>query len=375
MGGALKGHKKSPEHAAKLRLIMHDALRRKAAKMAAMTPAQRNEYLSAAGKKGKETRRNNLLKSMHQPAPVPSSSPFPKPPDNMVSIGEAMGTESTPEARGGDRTRIHWTPTEAKHVADRAVDKMVKIGVGQMPGDGDRTGWGLMMDSVREVQYNCLPKDRRRIDVSSRQALNEMFWTFVKGAFTEVQRVRQLHATLGTQAPAPANGNAHPPPTIIMPKPAPAPAPAPSPFDALIDARVKAIVGPLEEMFLEEMGKLEQKISGFEAALAAARTPGTYQAPEKPRVPTVSVLGCNKEQFQAIEDGVKDSGMTLELRHVDQSQSQINLTTEWALFMRFTGHIHWDQAKACGIPSDKMAFVRGGTSSAILQLEAWFKHE
>lgn len=333
------------------------------AKLDGMTPEQRNEYYKKIQDKKYVTDKAKFLKKMN----TATASRPPEPPTNIVRLGEAMP--------GGDRVRIHWTPTEHKTVAAATAKKMMSLNIGIVPEEKDRTGNSMMLDCFRDVQYNCLPKDRRRIDVNSRHAVSPLFYEFLRAELRELVEAKSRAAQVAsaglpqTPAPVPAFGGPAPgwaPPT---------PAPQVSAFDAMIDARIRSIVGPLEDFFTDELDKAQKEIEILKNKVGSLSSSSGYRGPEKEKAPVVAVISVRKDVFEHIKEASKKSGMDLEFRLYEQASKPSKIDADWAVIMRFGAHAWMDQVESSGIPAERRAFIGGGVTSVVRQLEAWFKND
>jgi hypothetical protein len=332
------------------------------ARIAAMTPAERNAYYSEISRKGTQRLKSNQTSIMAEAQVLTLHAP-------VENISEAVA-----DANKATRTNIFWSPSETKTVAYYTAQALLKMNVGIVPEKGDRHGTQLMLDCIRQAQVDHLPRERRRLAVNSRNAFKEMFWDFVEREMKEQRAAKKTESVTGIATPPPA-ASAPAPIQHATTAPAIAHKATPSAFEEMIEERIRAITTPLENFVIEEIARLEQTIDDLKLQLARGSHTSAYMAPEKPKAPIVAIFGCRKDQFDFVVKGAEEAGLKLDLRHYDQDAQGVTLVAEWAIHMRWQQHANWERMKKLGLPQERIAFVRGGITSVVDQLKAWFKNE
>jgi hypothetical protein len=101
--------------------------------------------------------------------------------------------------------------------------------------------------------------------------------------------------------------------------------------------------------------------------IAAAPTVAAVKAP------VVAVLGCRKYEFDYIVAGAKAAGLPkIDFRFYDQDTSPTPFRADYAITLKFMNH-GWDAQCKNGVPDGNYKFSNGGVSTAIKQLETWFR--
>lgn len=315
------------------------------------------------GTKGARTREQNKQKLM--PALQEKITPAPA---QILRIAESEPAHH--------KINIRWDSQETKLVAAKTAELLMKQGIGAVPDKGDYVGARFVLDAIREAQCQVLERNRRRLAQNSRAAYNRIFWGILGHQLKELARDKESARNLEAAKIAPA-----PPPSVPAPqtptplKPLPAAFATPmNSFEAMIDARVRTITGQMEDFFTEELGRMEKEIEALKTLAARVTKPGEYEAP-KPAIPKVGIFGALPDQFAAIVTRAKESGMELDLRDFPTGESKRDITVDWAIQLRFNRHATQEQIKAVNIPPSQIAFIRGGLTGVVRQLEAWFKNE
>lgn len=271
----------------------------------------------------------------------------------------------------GDSSRkkiVKWTVQEFAAVGREAAKELLKMGIGIIPNERDRQGTRLLLDCIAQAQAIALTdRMRRRLGVNARGAYNDLLYEFMGRALTDIQAERSREKQVAALAlpPTPA------PPLAVAPAPPPKVEAVASPFEEMIDQRILKYFHPLENSVTETLVEMSEEIKALKVEITRLKAPSNFNIPIK--YPTCTIGGCRKDQFDFIVKAAKEKGLEVSLRHLDQDQSQVRITTEYCVFMRFVGHVQWDQAQNSGLPPERIAFITGGTEKVIMQLSVWFK--
>lgn len=252
---------------------------------------------------------------------------------------------------------------ESRTVAQETAIQLLKRNISHIPPINDRLGSAMLLECIVQAQIIAIPqRERRKLHVA-RSKIQGIFWHFLAEALKEIERQKNTERVTGVIAEKPSDAPIAQPekPQAVKPQ---------GVFESLIDERIQAMLKPLEDLYTEELDRLGKEIAELKVQVAKKSEPVAYQPPED-KFPTVGIFGCLPAQFENLRKKVEEMKLRCELKFYNQ-ESKEKPSTEWALFMRWSSHKHWNEAKSMGLDPHKMAFIHSGFSSAVRQLEDWF---
>lgn len=364
-----------------------------------------------------EARRQKMLASqppMPTPAPAPVEVETPAltvieggaPPSSEADANGAElvreqpadpATSSSPvhiqilPRRRGARTgvkQIRWDYQETHAIADQLAGLMRKQGLVSIPSKGDHFGRSMLSDMLATAQLNATAKQQLP---GNRQRLRAQPSMFKASFWSEVEKCLKNPAQ-----PAPVQSSTTNPGEDAPPSEASAPAaqssePASSSIDLLatiptaallsaVFSRMLGLVGEhetnsrrvqaVEELVLsipDEIAHLRQDIM---QRLAAHDNAVQVQVETRKVLPRVAIIGCQRYEFDHIQQGAKGAGLQLDFRHYDQDSHPRPVHAEWVISMKWISHDWARQINS--MPTDHKKFISGGVGTVINQLKQWF---
>lgn len=366
----------SPAH---LLLMKRWRDRKKAEKLAAMTPEQRAKWEASYGHRlSQDKPKNDMPNTETVPQPEIPAPTQPLAEVTALPVTRSNGTK-------GEGTRLTWNNEERKKLAVAVAAKLRAQGLRHAPTDGDRVGASFLLDAVRAAQHEVFERDRRR-SIMGRNALGAKFFAQLEIALTAGVEAEKMVQKIEAEQAAP-----------VQPVAASNAVTAPAMTDEqLVSAGLaKATLAQLTQA---TMAKLFETIGGYEAAINELRdfnnmlveeNAGTkrhinelhveitnLRGTAKKRLPVVAICGCQPHIFHHITDGAKTAGIELDFRHYEQGSKARPFHADYAIAMHWLGH-DWDDQIHNAVPDRSRAkFIgNGGVGMAIKQLKEWFSHE
>ena len=309
--------------------------------------------------------------------------------------------------------RVIWTKEEKTIFAKEIARRLKVQGFPAIPQLTDRVGRGFFISAVREAQ-GVLARDRRKSLGNGRvnQFLNQ------SGVSPLIDQMLKLHL-MDLSPPAkeetnnrkieiaPLNNNNNRVENIQLKDRQDIPAevtpeiiqtlkvqnskngPIAQAFynlaDLLNGIENKTIEHvEMQNLLMEELAELRSRIQKSETFISQQHTQinelmemVTAQAKsdqieeDKKDIPIVAILGCRKYEFDEIERKSKELNLPINLRHYDQDSRIRPISAQWAVSMKFTTH-SWQSQVDNAIAKGQSAFLRGGTTQVVRQLETWF---
>lgn len=325
--------------------------------------------------------------------------------------GTTSETNSLPpgrKRRPPDHGWVVWSYDEKKALAKAAVEELRRDGLNIVPEQGDRFGSSLIIRAITLAQKKIFPPERWR---------GKLHRTMLAAAGKRTPSVITLMEEAIKVPPPPKEKPVEPtPPAAVVPPPIQPPAePAPAPVAEAssaplaiprlpemlreLDVHKLADAGPMTQaalvltsmmhqfesrfregmqmqtLLVEETDSLRKQLSSLQEEhgklVATMQNHRPPEAPlEAPR-PTVAVLGCQKYEFDQIAAKAEERGLKLQFRHYDQESKPRPIVGTHALLMKWISHT-WQEHVDKSIPRGQWAFVAGGLTKAVLQLEVWF---
>lgn len=365
----------SPAH---LLLMKNWRLRKKAEKLAAMTPEARAKWEASYGPRLSQDKPKNDM-------PNTETVPEPETPAPIAPLAEVTALPNRQGGTAGEGTRKTWDEAERKKICVATAAKLRAQGFRHVPSKDDRTGNSFLLEAIRAAQHEVLERDRRR-HVGTRAMFGAKFWRDMEIAMTAKTEaemlVQKIEADQAQSVPVSAPPAAYATPAMTD--------------EQLITAGLaKATLAQLTQA---TMAKLFETIGGYEAAINELRDFNNMLVEEnagtkrhinelhveitnlrgraKKRLPVVAICGCQPHIFHHITDGAKTAGIELDFRHYEQGSKARPFHADYAIAMHWLGH-DWDDQIHNAVPDRSRAkfLGNGGVGMAIKQLKEWFPHE
>lgn len=297
--------------------------------------------------------------------------------------------------RPGQRV-VHWNSMERDLVARETVKEMMARGVGQIPSQDDRAGARLILDCARCAQQKHLPPGRIRKLTSITDIIPNGILAMLPSAMKTAQAEREAAEQAAARAKLLGMGKkleepvAPPPVNTAPPIPAPAAKVEVSPLSqeeladpilAAANALMLALrvqfremkeIREMHSLMVEEVDGLRKRVEASEAHMREIdKVDRSVVAKVKAELPVVAILGCRKDQFDEVCTKAKERGLNLVFRHYEQDSNPRPISAQWAITFRWVRHSWDDQIKA-SISPRQSAFIHGGISQGVAQLELWF---
>lgn len=365
----------SPAH---LLLMKNWRLRKKAEKLAAMTPEQRAKWQASYGGFSQDKPNQNHMPNTETIPPPEATLP-------LAPLAEITTLPRKPGGTAGEGTRLTWTNEERQKLAVAVAAKLRAQGLRHGPTEGDRTGASFLLDAVRAAQHEVFERERRRA-IIGRTQLGTKFFSELEIALTAKAETEALVHKIEAQQAAPTTT---PAPAAV------APAPAMTDEQLVTAGLAKA---SLAQLVQAGMAKLFETLGQCEAGLNELRDFNNLLVEEnsqigrhmselhveitnlrgtaKKRLPIVAILGCQPHVYQHIVDGAKSTGIELDFRHYEQGAKARPFHADYAIALQWLDHAWTDQLHNAVPDRARYKYIgQGGVGMAIKQLKEWFPHE
>lgn len=353
--------------------------------------------MAKANKQKTKTTRPKAPKKMNTSAVLeaPTEVTSTKSTLETIEAPEVKSDPNIPAANGKSvrpwlkMPRKQWTKEEKSMVAEVAVQQMRSCGIGIVPDPEDRGGSIMLLDAVRTAQSRVLPPERRRI-FHQRAALESSrtggvsIVDLMTQMFLKAREEKQRADEEAAKAKAAAEAAAQVPPVAVATVPGvldleqmhlsnAGPLTQAAVVLVQLLQRVEKTFREQEEMqslLMTETAELRGKLASMEETLAL-KLKQKAEEPAAADLPVVAVLGCQKYEFEQLVEKVAERGLKIELRHYDQDSKPRPVVATYAIIFKWIGHV-WEPHIDKSVERQNQAFIKGGLSRAVMQLEVWF---
>lgn len=334
------------------------------------------------------------------PTPTPqAATPAPEPAPVLVP----------PVSPSESFKAVTWTKQERESILLHLCHLLQSKGIGQIPEPSDRVGSMMLGDDIRIAQEQALPRHRRRDLSHARAAFMDMDLmpeleamlkrprlpaAPAKGPEMEELVAMKPPARVETNGRHHANGNGHHP--ELKPEPRPQPAQqdglearkfmedaqtmlkafkeANAHLNAMLDRMTE--IEQMNQLLTEENAGINRRMGTQAAELSNLRDEirelkGAKVIKEK--LPRVAILGCRKDEFEAVVKKAGENGLDLDFRHYEQQREKVlPVHADYAIMMPGLDHA---QAYAVekAVPRGQYVYLSNfSVTKSIAYLLAWF---